>query len=173
MAFYKENEAVIKRILSLSEPYTKKIAIITVCIISYAGIGTLFPQFTKQLMGKGLIANSLRMAVKYSLFSFALVLIGLAIGLLETRYYSYVNSKFQRALLKSAFKHTLKIKANYFSNTNYAKIMNSIALELKIYGVKILKAAKSKELPWLELLLKKRMRSCAFEFLVRTDARSD
>jgi len=130
MIFDKHDKVVIKRILGLLKPYTKKITISLLCIIASAGISMLFPLFSRELTDNGLLAKNFSVVIKYALFSFSLVLINQAIGLLETKYYSYINSIFQYSLSKTAFKHTLKLKLHYFSNTNFAETMNNIGMDV-------------------------------------------
>ena len=102
---------------------------IFICIVASAGISMLFPLLSKQIMDKGLLLDNFSVVVKYSLFTLALVLIDQAIGLLETKYFSYVNSIFQYSLLKTAFKHLLKLKLQYFNNTNFSEIMSNIGMD--------------------------------------------
>ncbi len=130
MSFTQENKLLFKRLFGLLKPYTKRIVIILICITASSGIGMLLPQFSKQIMDKGLLVKNLGVVIKFSLFTLVLVLTDQMIGLLETRYYSYVNSVFQHSLLKSAFKHILKLKMHYFSNTNFAEIMSNVGMDV-------------------------------------------
>lgn len=108
------------------KPYTKKIAVVMICIFVTSGISMLLPQFSKQIMDNGLIAQNFSIVAKFSLFTFLLVLFDQGIGLLEIKYYTYINSIFQYSLLKRAFKHILKLKLQYFNNTNFAEIMSNV-----------------------------------------------
>ncbi|EPR07707.1 ABC transporter ATP-binding protein [Ruminiclostridium papyrosolvens] len=130
MLFSKDTNNILKRILKLLRPYIKKISIIFVCIIASAGISMLFPLLSKQVMDRGLLKSNFGIVVKFSLFTFALVLIDQAIGLLETKYFSYLNSMFQYSLQKAAFKHLLKLKLQYFNSTNFSEIMGNIGMDV-------------------------------------------
>ncbi len=130
MLFTKDTNIILKRILKLLRPYIKKISIIFVCIISSAGINMLFPLLSKEVMDNGLLKSNFGIVVKFSLLTFALVLIDQAIGLLETKYYSYLNSMFQYSLQKKAFKHLLKLKLQYFNSTNFSEIMSNIGMDV-------------------------------------------
>ncbi|WP_242981114.1 ABC transporter transmembrane domain-containing protein [Ruminiclostridium sufflavum] len=90
----------------------------------------LFPLLSKQLMDSGLLKSDFGMVVKISLFTLVLVFIDQAIGLLETKYFSYVNSMFQYSLQKAAFKHLLKLKLQFFNNTNFSEIMSNIGMDV-------------------------------------------
>lgn len=119
-----------KRLFRLLKPYIKKISVIFICIIFSTGISMLFPLLSKQIMDNGLIVNNFTIVVKFSFFTFALVLVEQLIGILETKYFSYVNSIFQYSLLKMAFKHILILKLQYFNNTNFSEIMSNIGMDV-------------------------------------------
>jgi ATP-binding cassette subfamily B protein len=128
--FNKESKALIGKIVVLLKPYTPKIAMVLICIFASSGISMLLPQFSKQIMDNGLIARDFNIVVRFSLLTLLFVLLDRGIGLLETRYFSYINSVFQYSLLKKAFKHILKLKLQYFNNTNFAEIMNNVDMDV-------------------------------------------
>lgn len=130
MLFSTENKILYKKIFKLLKPYIKKISIIFICIIASAGISMLLPLLSKQLMDNGLLKNNFEIVVKISLFTLAMVLIDQAIGLFETKYFSYVNSMFSYSLQKAAFKHLLKLKLQYFNSTNFSEIMGNIGMDV-------------------------------------------
>ena len=125
-----ENKTIYIRLFKLLKLYIKKISVIFICILASAGINMLFPLLSKQIMDNGLLTYNFNIVVQFSLFTFALVLIDQAIGLLETKYFSYVNSIFQYSLLKMAFKHLFKLKLQYFNNTNFSEIMSNISMDV-------------------------------------------
>lgn len=126
----KENKDLYIRLFKLLKPYLKKISIIFLCIFVSAGINMLLPLLTKQIMDNGLLEKNLTIVVKFSVITFALVLLEQAIGLIETKYYSYVYSIFQYSLTKTAFKHLQKLKLQYFSNVNFSEIMSNIGMDV-------------------------------------------
>lgn len=126
----KENKDLIIRIFKLLKPYFKKISIIFVCIVASAGINMILPLLSKQIMDNGLLVKNLAVVVKFSIITFSIVLLEQAIGLLETKYYSYVNSIFQYSLTKMAFKHLQKLKLQYFNNTNFSEIMSNVGMDV-------------------------------------------
>lgn len=125
-----ENKIIFKRIFKLLKPYFKKISVIFICIIASAGINMLFPLISKQIMDNGLLKSNLYIVVKFSLITFAMVLVDQAIGLFETKYFSYVNAMFQYSLQKMAFKHLLKLKLQYFNNINFSEIMGNVGMDV-------------------------------------------
>ena len=130
MSNIKENKEIYLRLFKLLKPYFKKISLIFVCIIASAGINMLIPLLSKQIMDNGLLAKNFTVVVKFSILTLAIVLIEQAIGLLETKYFSYVNSLFQYSLLKGAFKHLQRLKLQYFNNTNFSEIMGNIGMDV-------------------------------------------
>jgi len=130
MIMTKEEKNLYIRLFKLLKPYFKKISIIFVCIIVSAGINMLIPLLSKQIMDNGLLVKNFNLVVKYSVFTFLIVMIEQAIGLIETRYYSYVNSVFKYTLTKMAFKHLQKLKLQYFNNTNFSEIMSNIGMDV-------------------------------------------
>lgn len=130
MIITKENKNLYIRLFKLLKPYLKKISIIFVCIIISAGINMLLPLLSKQIMDNGLLVKNLGVVAKFSLITLAIVIFDQAIGLLETKYYSYVNSVFQYSLTKMAFKHIQKLKLQYFNNTNFSEIMSNVGMDV-------------------------------------------
>lgn len=130
MSLTAENRLIFKRILILLKPYIKKISIILVCILASAGINVIYPLISKRIMDKGILIENISVVIKLSILTFTLVLVEQAIGLLETKFFSYVNSVFQYSLLKTAFKHLLQLKLQYFNNTNFSEIMNNIGMDV-------------------------------------------
>lgn len=125
-----ENRLIYKRILMLLKPFTKKISVILICILACAGINVIYPLISKQIMDKGLLVENISVVIKLSILTLTLVIAEQVIGLLETKFFSYVNSVFQYSLLKTAFKHLLQLKLQYFNNTNFSEIMNNIGMDV-------------------------------------------
>ncbi len=130
MLFTTENKILFKKIFKLLKPYIRKISMIFLCIFVSAGINMLLPLLSKQIMDNGLLEKNLSVVVKYSVITFALVLLEQAIGLIETKYYSYVYSIFQYSLTKTAFKHIQKLKLQYFNNINFSEIMSNVGMDV-------------------------------------------
>ena len=88
------------------------------------------PLLSKQIMDNGLLEKNLNIVVKFSVITFVLVLLEQAIGLIETKYYSYVYSIFQYSLTKTAFKHLQNLKLQYFNNINFSEIMSNVGMDV-------------------------------------------
>ncbi|MDF2885282.1 MAG: transporter, ATP-binding protein, partial [Clostridiaceae bacterium] len=125
-----ENKAILKRLCKILKPDIKKIVAILICIIMSSVITSLLPFIGMKITDEGIVARKFNVVVLYSLVTLGLVIIEKAIGLIETKYYAYINSTFPYTLSKMAFKHTLKLKMSYFNNTNFAEIMNNISMDV-------------------------------------------
>jgi len=121
---------VVKRILLLFKPYKKKIIAIIICTLVSSGIGMMYPLISKQLTDYGLMKSNLNIVIKFSLISLFLILVDQGIGMIETKYRSYLSAKMPYDLSKSAFKHLLKLKAQYFNNINFSEIMSNIGMDV-------------------------------------------
>ncbi|QNU67332.1 ABC transporter ATP-binding protein [Ruminiclostridium herbifermentans] len=130
MLINNENRTIMKRLFKFLKPYFRKISVVFVCIIASAGINLLLPLLSKQIMDNGLLVKNFDIVVRFSLLTLTIVLIEQAIGLLETKYFSYVNAVFQYSLQKMAFKHLQRLKLQYFNNTNFSEIMSNVGIDV-------------------------------------------
>lgn len=130
MLVSKTDRVLLKKMIAMLRPYVKKITVVLVCIMVSTGISMVFPQLSKQIMDEGLIGRNFLLVVKLSIATLLLVLLNQLIGLLETKYYAYINSIFQYSLMKKAFKHILKIRLSYFNNTNFAETINNVNMDV-------------------------------------------
>ncbi|MCX7747534.1 MAG: ABC transporter ATP-binding protein/permease [Clostridia bacterium] len=125
-----EDRLLLKRVLSLLVPYKKAIIIILVCVLATAGIEMMMPLVARGMMDKGLLVKDIGVVVRLVLLTFALLLLEQAIGFLETRYFAYINSVMPYNLSKTTFKHLLKLKIQYFKDTNFAEIMSNVNMDV-------------------------------------------
>jgi ATP-binding cassette, subfamily B, bacterial len=134
MKISNEDKTLLKRILSLFRPYTGRVAIILICMIISAGISILIPRISQQLMDRGLLAHNFKLLVIFALAGLALLLVDQAFGFLEAKNRIYLNSIIPFTLSKNAFKHTLKMKMQFFNNANATEIMNTIEMDVGNIG---------------------------------------
>lgn len=130
MRIKEEDKKTLKKLLLLFKPYIKNIIIIFICMIASAGVSTLIPLISRQIVDNGLINNDFTLLIKLVLASFLLVITDEGVGLIETRYRVLISSMMPYELSKKAFKHLLKLNTGYFNNTNYAEIMNNINMDV-------------------------------------------
>lgn len=130
MKISKDEKVIIGRILSLLKPYRKKIALILVCIMMTAGISILIPVISKGIMDDGLLAKNMAVIIKLSVLCLGVILLDQCIGIFETMNLAQINTLLPYSLSKKAFKHLLRLKIQYFNNTNFAEIMNNIDMDV-------------------------------------------
>ncbi len=130
MAVAKEDKQIIKRIIELFKPYTKKIIAVVLCIIVSSGISMLVPLMSQRLVDYGLLAGNFREVLRYSIASLLLIMLDQGFGIVETKYRSYIHALLSYNLTKAAFKHTLRLKMQFFHNTNYAEVMSNLGMDI-------------------------------------------
>jgi ATP-binding cassette, subfamily B, bacterial len=134
MQISNEDKNIMRRILYLFKPHTKKVGIILICMLLSAGISMVIPRLSQQLMDKGLLARNYKLLIVFTLASTALFLIDQGLGFLETKNRIYLNSIITYTLSKNAFKHTLQMKMNFFHNSNASEIMSTIGMDVSNIG---------------------------------------
>lgn len=125
-----EDKKIVKKILLLYTSYKKELIFILVCVVASSGISLLLPLISKNIMDNGFIAKDFKVVILLALASLLLVILDQGIGMIETKYYAYLNSIVPYTLLKKAFKHTLKLKMSYFNNINTNELMSNIGMDV-------------------------------------------
>lgn len=126
----KEDKQIISKIISLLKPYKWKIVLVSICIITTSVLSILTPLINQQLIDDGLIEKNISVIIKYSIYNLALIFVIQFLGIIETKYRSYIQSLLSFNLEKEAFKHTLKLKISFFAKTNYAEIISNLKTDI-------------------------------------------
>ncbi|MCX7749029.1 MAG: ABC transporter ATP-binding protein/permease [Clostridia bacterium] len=130
LIYSNDRTSILKRLLTLLKPYKKQIGLILACIVLSSTISVIMPLLGKSIMDDGLLPKNFHIVLKLSAALFLLVLLDQAIGLLETKYYAYVNSMMPYNLSKASFKHLLNLKLQYFKNIGFAEIMSNLSTDV-------------------------------------------
>lgn len=131
-----ENKEIIKKIIKLFKPYKWKIVMVVSTILISSCLNLILPIINQKLMDEGLIVQDLNVIIKCSILSLLLIVLIQGVGIIETKYRTYIENIISFNLEKSAFRQTLKMKMNFFNSTNYAQIMNNIQTDIgKISGL--------------------------------------
>ncbi len=125
-----DSKALLSRLLRLLLPYRKRIGMIMLCILASSCISLFLPFISKEIMDHGLLERRMNTVIFYTMLIFVLVLLDQGIGLVETKYYAYVNSMFSYSLLKTAFKHSLRLKTGYFEHKNPSEVISTISMDV-------------------------------------------
>lgn len=130
MNIKKEDKHIIGRVINLFKPYKWKIILVIICILISSGLSILTPLINQRLMDDGLIEKNLSIIIKYSVYNLILIIVIQGLGVIETKYRSYIENLLSYNLEKDAFKHTLKLKMNFFWSTNHAEIMSNLRTDI-------------------------------------------
>ncbi|GEP64324.1 putative ABC transporter ATP-binding protein [Clostridium beijerinckii] len=126
----KEDMQILNNLLKLFKPFKLKIILVIICITMSAGLSILTPTVNQRLMDEGLIAKNLKIIITYSICNLILIMIIQGLGIIETKYRSYIENLLSYNLEEQAFTHTLKMKMSFFLSTNYAEIMNNLKIDI-------------------------------------------
>lgn len=109
-----EDKLVLSELIKLFKPYKWKMIVVIICITTSAGLSILTPIVNQKLMDDGLISKNLKVIIEYSSCNLILIVIIQGLGVIETKYRSYIENLLSFNLEMNAFKHTLKMKMNFF-----------------------------------------------------------
>lgn len=130
---YQERE-IIKRILSLFKPHRKKIIIVIACICITSVINMFLPLISQRIIDQGILRQEISLVIKLAGLSFLFVILNESLGMLETNYLAQINSLISFTLSKTAFKHLLKLRIEFFNNANATEILHNIELDVNTIG---------------------------------------
>lgn len=126
----KKDNKIIRRLMKLLKPFKKQIMVIIGFMIISSCIGTLLPLLSKQLMDKGLIAKNFEVIFIICILTLGLQLAEQVLDSFRDFYQNKISSLLSFTLTKTAFKHSLKLKSQYFNNTNITELMNNINFDV-------------------------------------------
>lgn len=131
MLIAKEDFSLIKRIIGFYKPYVKRIVLVFSCIIAATAVNMILPIIGKQIIDRGLMQRDFSYTFCLAAASMLLVLFEQCAGIIETKFWAYVNSMVLFAMNKAAIKQLLKVKLQFFNNTNFSEIMNNISMDIR------------------------------------------
>lgn len=130
MNIKKDDKEIINKIIQLFKPYKWKIILVITCIIISSALSLITPFINQKLIDEGLVMKNFNIITKYSIYTLMLIIIIQCLGIVETKYRSYIENILSYNLEKEAFKHTLKLKMDFFCSTNYAEIMSNLRTDI-------------------------------------------
>ncbi|NFG63090.1 ABC transporter ATP-binding protein [Clostridium sp. CMCC3677] len=130
MNIKKEDKQIMNRIITLFKPYRWKIIIVITCIIISSGLSILTPLINQLLIDEGLLSKNLKLIITYSIYNLILITIIQGLGIIETKYRTYIENLLSYNLEKEAFKHILKMKMSFFWSKNYAEIISNLRTDI-------------------------------------------
>lgn len=124
-----DNEA-IKRLIALLKHHKKVITVIISYLIISTGLSLCIPLLSKAIMDEGFIGGNKSLLVKMILCSLVIFLISSVINIIKERKRINISSSIQYSLAEQSFSHLVRMKMSYFSNKNYAEVLNNINTDI-------------------------------------------
>ncbi|SFU40408.1 ATP-binding cassette, subfamily B [Clostridium sp. DSM 8431] len=101
------------------------------CIIISSVLSILTPIIDQKLIDDGLLLKDMKIVIKYSILDLIILAIIQLLDIVETKKRSCIKNLISFNLEKQAFVHTLKLKMNFFKDTNYAEIISNLRTDIR------------------------------------------
>lgn len=124
------NKEAVQKLLALLKDYRKIIAVIVCCLLISTGLNLFIPLLSRKIMDDGFIGGNKDILITLVLCSFVIFMIGSIIDLIKEKKRIDISARIQYFLSKQSFSHLMKMNAGYFSNKNYAEILNNISTDI-------------------------------------------
>lgn len=124
------NKVAVKKLLMLLKDYRKIIVLIIGCLLISTGLNMCIPLLSRRIMDNGFIGGDKELLIELVLCSLLIYIIIEVIDIIKEKKRVGIAANIQYSLSEQSFKHLMKIKADYFSNKNYAEILNNINMDI-------------------------------------------
>ena len=125
-----DNQEAVKKLLLLLNRYREIIVVIICCLFISTGLNLCIPLISRRIMDDGFIGGNKKLLIKMVLISLAIHFINSFIDTIKEKKRVDISAKIQYFLSEQSFTHLMKLRVNYFNNTNYAEILNSINTDI-------------------------------------------
>lgn len=124
------NKVAVKKLLMLLKDYRKIIVLIIGCLLISTGLNMCIPLLSRRIMDNGFIGGDKELLIELVLCSLLIYITIEVIDIIKEKKRVDIAANIQYSLSEQSFKHLMKIKADYFSNKNYAEILNNINVDI-------------------------------------------
>ena len=124
------NKEAVRRLLLLLGKYKKTIVVIVGCLLVSTGLNLCVPLISRRIMDDGFIGGNKKLLIELVLVSMVIYTINSLIDLIKEKKRVDISAKIQYFLSKQSFSHLMKLRVNYFNNTNYAETLNNINMDI-------------------------------------------
>lgn len=124
------NKEAVRRLLLLLGKYKKTIVVIVGCLLVSTGLNLCVPLISKRIMDDGFIGGNKKLLIELVLVSMVIYTINSLIDLIKEKKRVDISAKIQYFLSEQSFSHLMKLRVNYFNNTNYAETLNNINMDI-------------------------------------------
>ncbi|MBD5543060.1 MAG: ABC transporter ATP-binding protein [Lachnospiraceae bacterium] len=125
-----DNKEAVKRLLLLLNRYRKTIVVIVCCLFISTGLSLCVPLISRRIMDDGFIGGDKKLLIELVLASMVIYLINSFIDVIKEKKRVDISAKIQYFLSEQSFSHLMKLRVNYFNNTNYAETLNNINTDI-------------------------------------------
>lgn len=114
----------------LLKNYTNTIILIIGCLLFSTGLNMCIPLLSRGIVDDGFIDGNRKLLIELVVFSLIVYIVIAIIDIIKEKKRVDIEAKIQYYLSEQAFNHLMKMKIDYFSNRNYAEIMNNINMDI-------------------------------------------
>lgn len=125
-----DNKEAVKRLLLLLNRYRKTIIVIVCCLFISTGLNLCVPLISQRIMDDGFIGGNKKLLIELVLASMVIYIINSLIDIIKEKKRVDISAKIQYFLSEQSFSHLMKLRVNYFNNTNYAETLNNINTDI-------------------------------------------
>ena len=125
-----DNREAVKRLILLLNRYRRTIIVIIGCLFISTGLNLCIPLINRRVMDDGFIGGNKRLLVELVLISMVIYVINSIIDIIKEKKRVDISAGIQYFLSEQAFSHLMKLRVDYFNNTNYAEILNNINTDI-------------------------------------------
>ena len=125
-----DNKEAVKRLLLLLSRYKKTIIAIVCCLFISTGLSLCVPLISQRIMDDGFIGGNKKLLIELVLASMVIYTINSLIDIIKEKKRVDISAKIQYFLSEQSFSHLMKLRVNYFNNTNYAETLNNINTDI-------------------------------------------
>lgn len=125
-----DNKEAVKRLLLLLNRYKKTIIVIVCCLFVSTGLNLCVPLISQRIMDDGFIGGNKKLLIELVLASMVIYTINSLIDIIKEKKRVDISAKIQYFLSEQSFSHLMKLRVNYFNNTNYAETLNNINMDI-------------------------------------------
>lgn len=122
------NKEAVKRLLLLLGKYKKTIVVIVGCLLVSTGLNLCVPLISRRIMDDGFIGGNKKLLIELVLASMVIYTINSLIDLIKEKNVLIFRQRY--SISEQSFSHLMKMRVNYFNNTNYAETLNNINTEI-------------------------------------------
>lgn len=124
------DKAAVKKLLILLKDYRKIIILIIGCLLVSTVLNLCIPILSRRIMDDGFIGGDKDLLIEMVVCSLLIYIIIEVIDTIKEKKRIDIAANIQYSLSEQSFKHLMKIKTDYFSNRNYAEILNNINVDI-------------------------------------------